>query len=310
MSSGRDPSRRRGSLARLCLSPLIHVELESERVFFLNARRGKQQAEYLCYHDGEQLRRDLETEHRELLARVLRMDVDAEDFEAWTTRSQAEEPVADSEPEPAERTIGEFELLSRLGQGGMGVVYRAWQPSLGRQVALKYMLKSGDPKAEARFAREIRALGRVEHPGVVKVFTSGSEADQWFFAMELVEGADLARVCEQLSGRKVTEVDDTTWREAVTSACAAARSSEVPLSDSGQTADRLARARKATESSDEESNEAVPAAVRGPGYVAEVCRDHPAGGRGRRRAARGGDRPPRHQAGQHHDGPGAVGRPC
>ena len=114
----------------------------------------------------------------------------------------------------------------------MGVVYRAWQPSLGRQVALKCMLKSGDPKAEARFAREIRALGRVEHPGVVKVFTSGSEADQWFFAMELVEGADLARVCEQLSGRKVTEVDDTTWREALTSACAAARSSEVPLSDS------------------------------------------------------------------------------
>ena len=100
-----------------------------------------------------------------------------------------------SAAEPAERTIGEFELLSRLGQGGMGIVYRAWQPSLGRQVALKCMLRSGDPKAEARFAREIRALGRVEHPGVVKVFTSGSEADQWFFAMELVEGADLARVC-------------------------------------------------------------------------------------------------------------------
>jgi serine/threonine protein kinase len=109
--------------------------------------------------------------------------------------------------------ISEFELLSRLGQGGMGVVYRAWQPSLGRQVALKCMLKSGDPKAEARFAREIRALGRLEHPGVVKVFTSGSEADQWFFAMELVEGADLARICEQLSGRNATEVDDTTWRE-------------------------------------------------------------------------------------------------
>ena len=257
----------------LCLSPLIHVELDSERVFFLNARRGKRQAEYLCYHDGEQFRRDLETEHRELLARVLRMDIDAEDFEAWTARSRAEEPVADAEvtvPEPAERVIGEFELLSRLGQGGMGVVYRAWQPSLGRQVALKCMLRSGDPKAEARFAREIRALGRVEHPGVVKVFTSGSEADQWFFAMELVEGADLARVCEQLSGRKVTEVDDTSWREALTSACAKARSSEVPLSDSEQTADRLAKARTATEEAGEEDSEVVGAAVRGPGYVAEV----------------------------------------
>ncbi len=258
-----------GVLIRMqSLSPLIHFQPESEQVFFLNARRGKRQAEYLCYHDGEQLRRDVVTDQRELLATVLRMGIDAEDFAAWAARSQAEEPAAEGEaqPTPAERTIGEFELLSRLGQGGMGVVYRAWQPSLGRQVALKCMLRSGDPKAEARFAREIRALGRIEHPGVVKVFTSGSEADQWFFAMELVEGADLARVCEQLSGRKVTEVDDTSWREALTLACAAARSSEVPLSDSGQSADRLARARAATEPSGEE----VPTAVRGPGYVTEV----------------------------------------
>jgi serine/threonine protein kinase len=149
----------------------------------------------------------------------------------------------------------------------MGIVYRAWQPSLGRQVALKCLLKSGDPKAEARFAREIRALGRVEHPGVVKVFTSGSEADQWFFAMELVEGADLAKVCEQLSGRKATDVDETTWRAALTSACAAARSAEVPLSGSGQAAERLARARTATEGSGVEK---TPAAAHGPGYVAEV----------------------------------------
>jgi WD40 repeat protein/serine/threonine protein kinase len=255
------------------LSPLIQFQPEYEQVFFLNARRGKRQAEYLCYHDGEQLRRDLVTDQRELLATVLRMDVDADDFGAWAARSQAEEPATDGDAtghEQAKRTIGEFELLSRLGQGGMGVVYRAWQPSLGRQVALKCMLKSGDPTAEARFAREIRALGRVEHPGVVKVFTSGSEADQWFLAMELVEGADLARVCEQLSGRKVTEVDDTSWRQALTSACAAARSSEVPLSDSEQTARCLAGERTATEEAGEEGNEAATPAVRGPGYVAEV----------------------------------------
>jgi serine/threonine protein kinase len=255
------------------LSPLIHFQPEGEQVFFLNARRGKRQAEYLCYHDGEQLRRDLVTDQRELLAYVLKMDVDAEDVEEWRARSEAEEPATDAgaiAPAPPERSIGEFELLSRLGQGGMGVVYRAWQPSLCRQVALKCMFKSGDPKAEARFAGEIRALGRVEHPGVVKVFTSGSEADQWFFAMELVEGADLARVCEHLSGRKATEVDETTWRETLTSACAAARSSEVPLSDSRRAADRLATARTATEEGRDEGSEAVAPSMRGPGYVAEV----------------------------------------
>ena len=142
-------SRQTGARNGCCrLHPLLHFELESERVFFLNARRGKRQAEYLCYHDGEQLRRDLDAEHRELLARVLRMEVDADDFEAWAAHSQAEEPaVGDTiAPEPIDRTIGEFELLSRLGQGGMGVVYRAWQPSLGRQVALKCMLQQRRPQ--------------------------------------------------------------------------------------------------------------------------------------------------------------------
>ena len=85
----------------------------------------------------------------------------------------------------------------------MGVVYRAWQPSLGRQVALKCLFRTGDPKAEARFAREIRALGRVEHPNLVKIYTSGTDGDQWFYAMELIEGATLAAVCERLQAQRL-----------------------------------------------------------------------------------------------------------
>src|SRR5258707_1213210 len=67
------------------------------------------------------------------------------------------------------RTLGEYELISELGRGGMGVVYRAWQPSLCREVAVKCLNRPGDEKAEARFRREIKALGQVEHPNVVKV---------------------------------------------------------------------------------------------------------------------------------------------
>jgi serine/threonine protein kinase len=60
--------------------------------------------------------------------------------EIWAARSEAEEsPGAVPEGSPR-RTLEEFELLSVLGRGGMSVVYRAWQPSLGRQVALRRLL--------------------------------------------------------------------------------------------------------------------------------------------------------------------------
>ncbi len=131
--------------------------------------------------------------------------------------------------------LGEFELLSELGRGGMGVVYRAWQPSLGRQVALKKLVRTGE-KSEQRFAREIRALGKVEHPNLVKIYTSGSDGDQWFYAMELVEGAPLSTVCDQLQQHASTmdEVNQTTWNEAVSTAYQLAREGEKPLSASTQ----------------------------------------------------------------------------
>jgi WD40 repeat protein/serine/threonine protein kinase len=226
------------------LHPLVHYEAASGNVYFLNARRGKQGIEYLSYSSGTTLRReDLATEHRALLAQVLGQPVAAEAAEAWAAASFAEEaPGAGQPAEPAGRTIGEFELLSRLGQGGMGVVYRAWQPSLGRQVALKCMLRAGDPRAEARFSREIRALGRVEHANVVKVFTSGSDGDQWFYAMELIEGAELSRVCDQLVGSTATEIDEGRWKRALSTACERARAQETSLSTSRDQATKDTRA--------------------------------------------------------------------
>jgi WD40 repeat protein/serine/threonine protein kinase/tetratricopeptide (TPR) repeat protein len=227
------------------LHPLVLYSHESEEVFFLNARRGRRRAEYLCYYPGRtEDRTDLGGERRELLADVLGVSVDEEQADEWAAQSQSEEPPS---PPPAvePRRLGEFELLSELGRGGMGVVYRAWQPSLGRQVALKSLLRAGDPKAEARFNREIHALGRVEHPNLVKVFTSGIEVDRWFYAMELIEGATLGAVCGRLQGRgsSVTELDMETWREMLSSACQEARAAEKPLSADEPVEERPARAR-------------------------------------------------------------------
>jgi WD40 repeat protein/serine/threonine protein kinase/tetratricopeptide (TPR) repeat protein len=215
------------------LHPLVLYDHEAEEVFFLNARRGRRRTEYLCYYPGRTVERpDLGGERRELLAHVLGGPVDEGQAEQWAAQSQAEEPPGPPEAIEAPRRLGEFELLSELGRGGMGVVYRAWQPSLGRQVALKSLIRAGDPKAEARFNREIHALGRVEHPNLVKVFTSGAEADRWFYAMELIEGATLGAVCGRLQGRgsTVTELDLETWRETLSTACQEARAAERPLS--------------------------------------------------------------------------------
>ena len=113
----------------------------------------------------------------------------------------------------------------------MGVVYRAWQPSVGRQVALKCLLRAGDAKAAERFAREYRALGRVDDPHLVKVYTSGSEGDQWFYAMELIEGTTLAPVCQllQSSAKSAAGVAPNTWKQALTTSCEEVRRAEQPL---------------------------------------------------------------------------------
>ncbi len=222
------------AVENVSLHPLMLFESETGQAFFLNSRRKRMRAEYLCYTTGAVVQRDsLACEHRELMAQILDIDVTDDAIERWQTRSQAEDPDSAGVPEDTseQRTLGDYELISRIGQGGMGTVYRAWQPSLGKQVALKTLLRSGDPKAEARFAREIRALGRVEHPNLVKVFTSGAHGEQWFYTMELIEGADLASVCDQLGGTNVRSLSRVAWQRAVSSACERTRQSEHPLSD-------------------------------------------------------------------------------
>jgi hypothetical protein len=93
----------------------------------------------------------------------------------------------------ASGSVAHYTLLAPLGAGGMGIVYRARDTRLDREVALK-LLPTGaetDPRAVERFKREARAASALSHPNIVGVFEVGEAETGWFIAMELVHGSTL-----------------------------------------------------------------------------------------------------------------------
>ena len=102
-------------------------------------------------------------------------------------------PASMHEP-PAPSDLPDFELGEELGRGGMGVVYRAWQQSLSREVAVKLILSGVLASAEevARFQAEATAAGRLQHPHIVPIYEVGSAGGHCYFAMQLIEGSTLA----------------------------------------------------------------------------------------------------------------------
>ncbi len=95
--------------------------------------------------------------------------------------------------EPGFRLSDRYELREEVGRGAAGVVYRARQPGLGRDVAVKMIISgaSAGPGEIRRFRREAEVLAKVEHPNVVRIFESGDQDGLPFIAMELVPGRTL-----------------------------------------------------------------------------------------------------------------------
>jgi serine/threonine-protein kinase len=94
-------------------------------------------------------------------------------------------------------SIGRYLVLSLLGQGGMGVVYAAYDAELDRRVALKLLRTArGSEGARRLLVREARALGKLSHPNVVQVYDVGERDGDVFVAMELVEGRALDQWCQ------------------------------------------------------------------------------------------------------------------
>ncbi len=93
------------------------------------------------------------------------------------------------------RMIGHFDVLSELGRGGMGIVYKVRDQKSGAHAALKMIPPEAlsRPDSALRFKREFRAMQRVEHPNVIRVFEAGTHEGCPFFTMELVDGKEIRK---------------------------------------------------------------------------------------------------------------------
>ncbi|HEX6255590.1 MAG TPA: protein kinase [Euzebyales bacterium] len=112
---------------------------------------------------------------------------------------------------PGDVIGGRYELLSRLGRGGMAEVFRAHDQRLGRQVAVKVLAPHllADARSIERFGREARAAASLNHPNIVNVFDAVNDGDTHAIVMELVEGPTLADVIEQDGQMDVADATQT-----------------------------------------------------------------------------------------------------
>ncbi len=123
----------------------------------------------------------------------------ADSDSCWLGRDEASNETSSAfavAPVPPGTCIGDYEIIREIGRGGMGIVYRARQISVDREVAIKILPEPvrSSWTAESRFLAESRAAARVHHTNVIAIHSRGEHDRRLYYAMELINGPSLARV--------------------------------------------------------------------------------------------------------------------
>ncbi|MBI4461982.1 MAG: protein kinase [Acidobacteria bacterium] len=130
----------------------------------------------------------------------------------WTTeaRYQRLRQQLDAGPGAARSVLGRYEILDELGRGAMGVVYKAYDPTVGRMVALKTVRldASGSEREELiqRLRQEAHAAGRLEHPNIITVYDAGEAEGLFYLAMQFVKGRILSEMIGERTLLPVTQI--------------------------------------------------------------------------------------------------------
>ena len=176
-------SNRESEIRRICQNTL-------ERPL---SERGRYLTE-ACGGD-ETLRREVEA--------LLAHEVSAEHFLTTPALDVAAQQLAATDADLRrafiDRTLSHYRIVSELGAGGMGIVYKAIDTRLGRQVALKLIAPGGAADADTRhrFVREARAASQLNHPNIVSIHDVDEDGGVLFLVMELVDGQPLGQLISQ-----------------------------------------------------------------------------------------------------------------
>lgn len=113
--------------------------------------------------------------------------------------------------------LGEYFLIERLGRGGMGTVYKARQRRLDRVVALKILSRgrTGDAHAVVRFEREMKAIGRLDHPNIVKAYDAREIDGTLVLIMEFIDGLDLSDIARRIGPLPMADACEMVRRTAI-----------------------------------------------------------------------------------------------